>query len=129
MANKPIDKTYLLATLKDFYNTILPAKQNVTLTNSLVIDGVTRSTVEAALGALNTDLIASNTYLANASSCSVSMNLDDGDYTVKAFCTEDSLERTTITYNSTNHIVTITFDDNNKPTVDGTMWVIARKVV
>ena len=138
----------------------LSAKQDKNLSSSITIDGQTVSTVESALGALNTFAsskvsisqgainvgkilkvnssgnlelaamtdqtikTASNTYNANASSCTASLNLEDGNYLIEVYCSEEAVTKSSVTYASS--VVTVTF--NVKPTSNGTMWVVARKV-
>jgi len=69
--------------------------------------------------------MANSTYNNGATSVNVSIDLDDGDYAIEAFCGEERVTKQSITYN--NKIVTVAFDD--KPSSAGTLWVIARKVV
>jgi len=138
----------------------LSAKQDKALSSAIVIGGVTASTVEAALGELNTYAsgkvetaqgsanvgkilkvnssgnlelaamsdstikTASNTYSANDASCSVSLNLEDGNYLIEVYCSEESVTKTSVTYSSS--VITVTF--NTRPASSGTMWVVARKV-
>lgn len=68
--------------------------------------------------------MASSSYVSGASSVNVSIDLDDGDYAVEAFCGEERVTKQNVTYVS--KVVTVTFDD--KPSSAGTLWVIARKV-
>lgn len=68
--------------------------------------------------------MASSSYVSGASSVNVSIDLDDGDYAVEAFCGEERVTKQNVTYAS--KVVTVTFDD--KPSSAGTLWVIARKV-
>lgn len=166
-------------------------KQDKTMSSAITVDGVTETTVEGALGAINTlaandktsigdistltttsktsavsainelnsakvnvnqgaanvgkilkvdssgDLVistssdddlkkASNTYSANAASCSVSIDLSDGNYVIEAYCTEEAVTKLDTTAYLSG-VLTVNFQ--KKPTVNGTMWVVARKVV
>lgn len=97
MAQKAIDKSYLLQALKNFDTIILSSRTK----------------------------IANNTYSAGDGSVNVSIDLDDGNYTIEAFCGEEKVTKKSVTYSSKT--ITVTFD--NKPSTAGTLWVIARKVV
>lgn len=69
----------------------------------------------------------SNTYAANASSCSVALDLDDGDYELDIICPEETVGVKSVTYASKQ--VNVVFKSAHKPTTAGTLWVVARKVV
>lgn len=97
MAQKAIDKSYLLQALKNFDTIILSSRTK----------------------------IANNTYSAGDSNVNVPIDLDDGSYTIQAFCGEEGVTKQSITYGTKT--ITVTFD--NKPSTAGTLWVIARKVV
>lgn len=69
-------------------------------------------------------VVGSNTYSANASSCSISINLETGTYTIELFSTENKISQSNISYSSS--VLKVTF--NKRPTKNGTLWVVATKI-
>ena len=149
----PVYRYDELGTLVD-----LSSKQDVNLSTAIVINGVSYGTVQAALTGLNSgkvnlnqgsanvgktlvvdssgDLVlgasadgnivtATATYTSGASSCAVSINLESGTYAVQVFCSEEAVTKDTISYSSS--VLTVNF--KKKPTANGTVAVVARKVV
>lgn len=148
----PVCKYDEMGTLID-----LSSKQDKVLSSPIVIGGVSQTTVEGALVGLNNgkvelnqgatnvgktlvvsatgDLVLGNTtdddivtgsanYSAGASNCSVSINLESGLYAVTVYCPEEAVTKDNITYSS--QVLTVTF--KKKPTSNGALWAVARKV-
>lgn len=134
MANKAISKNYLLKSLHDFNTKILSPLFNGKVSvnqGSANVGKILKVNADGELELTTTgstvDVItASQSYAANALTCEISIDLTDATYAVEAFSTEQHVTKNNISYNSSTHKLTVTFD--NKPSVAGTVWIVATKV-
>lgn len=79
---------------------------------------------EAAASGGESAIIKSNTFSAGDTAVGISIDLSGGDYTVELFSSIEGPSKKTMTYGS--GVLTITFKD--KPTANGTIYAVARKV-